>query len=121
MLRLNLDKRLITYLGKIHEARALKILMYCLRKGAGGAKSIIASAEGMGELSNADAKLAAKSLQDVIEYIEVTQLRGGVDGKNYKTYPGSKSLQARAGRVLLKIHKPEEAPIEGFDSLDLND
>ena len=122
MLRLNLDKRLISYLGHIHEARALKTLMYCLRKGvSNAAESLIASAEGMGKLSNADGKIAAKSLQDVIEYIEVTQLRGGVTGKDFRYYPMWKSLQARAGKVLLKVHKPEEAPIEGFDSLDLND
>ncbi|MBT8038215.1 MAG: HEAT repeat domain-containing protein [Verrucomicrobiae bacterium] len=122
MLRLNLDKRLIAYLGQIHEARALKTLMYCLRKGVStAAGSLIASAEGMGKLSAADGKIAAKSLQDVIEYIEVTQLRGGVSGKDYRDYPKWKGLQARAGKVLLKVHQPEAAPIEGFDPMELDD
>jgi HEAT repeat protein len=122
MLRLNLDKRLISYLGHIHEPRALKTLMYCLRKGVStAAESLISSAEGMGKLSNADGKIAAKSLQDVIEYIEVTQLRGGLDGKDFRYYPMWKVLQARAGKVLLKVHKPEEAPIDGFDLLELDD
>lgn len=121
MVRLNLDKRLITYLGHIHEARALKTLMYCLRNGVStAAESLIASAEGMDKLSTADSKIAAKSLQDVIEYIEVTQLRGGVAGKDFREYPVWKLLQARAGKVLLKVHKPQEAPIDGFDLLELD-
>ncbi len=73
----------------------------------------------MGKLSAADSKIAAESLQDLIEYIEVTQLRGGVSGKDFREYPVWKSLQARAGKVLLKVHKPQEAPIEGFDPLEL--
>jgi HEAT repeat protein len=122
MLRLHLDKRLITYIGHIHEARALKTLMYCLRKGVStAAESLISSAEGMDKLSAADGKIAAKSLQDVIEYIEVTQLRGGVAGKDFRDYPVWKLLQSRAGKVLLKVHKPELAPIDGFDALDLDD
>ncbi len=124
MVRLNLDKRLISYLGHIHEPRALKTLMYCLRKGIStAAESLISSAEGMGNLSAADGKIAAKSLQDVIEYIEVTRLRGGVSAHMRKedNYAGWKILQARAGKVLLKVHKPEAAPIEGFDPLELSD
>ena len=122
MLRLNLNVRMVQYIGHIHEARALNTLMYCLRKGvSSAADSLISAAEGMENLSAADSKIAAKSLQDVIEYIEITQLRGGVAGKDFRKYPKWKTLQARAGMVLLKVHKPEEAPIEGFDPLDLDD
>jgi hypothetical protein len=124
MVRLNLDNRLITYLGHIHEARAMKTLMYCLRKGIPtAANSLIAVAEGLENPSAADSKIAAKSLQDVIEYIEVTHLRGGFSAhmKVQDGYVGWKTLQSRAGKVLLKIHKPEEAPIEGFDPLELDD
>ena len=122
MLRLNLDLRMVKYLGHIHEARAMKTLMYCLRKGIPtAANSLINVAEGLKNPSTADGKIAAKSLQDVIEYIEVTQLRGGVAGKDFRYYPAWKALQARAGKVLLKVHKPEEAPIDGFDPLELDD
>jgi HEAT repeat protein len=122
MLRLNLDKRMVQYLGHIHEVRAMKTLMYCLRKGVPtAANSLITVAEGLKNPSTADGKIAAKSLQDVIEYIEVTQLRGGVAGKDWRYYPKWKILQARAGKVLLKVHKPEEAPIDGFDPLELDD
>jgi hypothetical protein len=122
MLKLALDRRLVAYLGHIHEARALRALMFCLEKGvSAAAESLVHSAEGMDKLSTGDAKIAAKALQDVIEYIEITRLRGGVAAHMDKDdkYTEWKLLQARAGKVLLKIHKPETAPIPGFDSLDL--
>jgi hypothetical protein len=58
----------------------------------------------------------------VIEYIEVTRLRGGPQAHMDRedNYVGWKALQARAGKTLLKIHKPGAAPIPGFDSLELD-
>jgi HEAT repeat protein len=124
MLKLDLDQRLIAFLANVHEARALRTLMYCLEKGVeSAAESLISNAEGFpAKISEADAKIAAKSLQDVIEYIEVTRLRGGVEAhmKKEDNYYGWKTLQARAGKVLLKIHQPERAPIPTFDPLDLD-
>ena len=123
MLKLNLDLRLIAFLANVHEARALRTLMYCLEKGVKqAAESLIANAEGMGKLSAKDSKIAAKAIRDVIEYMEVTHLRGGPTAhmKVQDNYYGWKALQARAGKVLLKIHKPEEAPIPEFDPLDLD-
>ena len=72
--------------------------------------------------SAADSKIAAKALQDVIEYIEVTRLRGGIKAHMDKDdkYTEWKALQARAGKALLKFHKPETAPIPTFDGLDLD-
>jgi hypothetical protein len=84
------------------------------------AESVIANAEAMQDLPPADAKIVAKALQDVMEFIEVTQLRGGVDGKDYREYPGAKALQARAGKALVRFHKPEAAPITGFKDGDLD-
>jgi hypothetical protein len=123
MLRISLEPRIVKLLGSIHEARALSTLMFCLEKGvASAAESLIANAEGMDKLSPSDAKIASKALQDVIEYIEVTRLRGGVKAHMGKddNYTGWKALQARAGKVLLKIHKPETAPVPAFDDLDLD-
>jgi hypothetical protein len=123
MLKITLEPNIVKLLGYIHEARALNSLMFCLRKGvASAAESLITNAEGMEKLSAADAKIAAKAIQDVIEYIEVTRLRGGVTAHMNKddNYAQWKELQARAGKVLLKIHKPETAPIPGFDPLDLD-
>ena len=72
-------------------------------------------------LSAKDSKIAAKAIRDVIEYIEVSHLRGGPEAHStvQDNYYGWKALQARAGKVLLKIHKPEAAPIPTFDPLDL--
>jgi hypothetical protein len=123
MLKITLEPRIVKLLGTIHEARALTTLMFCLEKGvASAAESLIANAEGMEKLSPSDSKIAAKALQDVIEYIEVTRLRGGIKAHMGKddNYTGWKALQARAGKVLLKIHKPETAPIPTFDGLDLD-
>ena len=48
MLKLDMDRKLISYLGKIHEARALRALMYCLEKGVNhAANALVASAEGL--------------------------------------------------------------------------
>ena len=54
--------------------------------------------------------------------MEVTHLRGGPTAhmKKEDKYYVWRALQARAGKVLLKIHKPEEAPIPEFDPLDLD-
>ena len=123
MLKLTLEPRIVQLLGTIHEARALRALMFCLEKGVGSAaNSIVANAEGMDKLSPADAKIAAETLRQLIEYIEVSHLRGGIKAHMDKDdkYTVWKELQARAGKVLLKIHKPETAPIPTFDGLDLD-
>ena len=123
MLKHSLDSGIIRYLGRVHEARALRALMFCLEKGVeSAAQNLVSSAEGMEKLSPADAKIAAKAIQDVIEYIEVTRLRGEVQAHMSKDdkYAEWKELQARAGKALLKVHKPETAPIPGFDPLELD-
>jgi hypothetical protein len=49
MLKLTLEPRIVKLLGTIHEARALRALMFCLEKGVGSAAvSIVANVEGMG-------------------------------------------------------------------------
>jgi len=97
--------------------------MYCLEHGVGeAAESLVTNAEGMGQLSEGDSKIAAKAIRDVMEYIEVSHLRGGVAAHMAKEdkYTVWKALQARAGRALLKVHKPGAAPIPGFDDTDLD-
>ncbi|NNC90299.1 MAG: HEAT repeat domain-containing protein, partial [Akkermansiaceae bacterium] len=124
MLKLNMDLKLIKYLGRVRDARALRALMYCLQQGVEeAADALITNGERLpSNLPSADAKVAAKALQDVIEYIEVTRLRGGVEAhmKKEDKYYEWKALQARAGRALLRVHQPEKAPIPGFDPLDLD-
>jgi hypothetical protein len=98
--------------------------MFCLKNGVEqAAESLVTNGERLpSDLPSADAKVAAKALQDVIEYIEVTRLRGGVEAhmKKEDKYYEWKALQARAGKALLKVHKPEKEPIPEFDPLDLD-
>ncbi len=123
MLKLDMDKDLISYLGKIHEARALRALMYCLERGVGGAAhALVQSAEGLKNLPPKDADIAAKAIRDVMEYIEVSHLRGGVTAHLNKEdkYVEWQALQARAGKALLNVKQPGKAPITGFNDLDLD-
>jgi hypothetical protein len=120
ILALASDGRLITYLGTTGLPKAMPILVDQLRKGTGSADSIIVNAEAMKDLPPADAKVVAKALQDVMEFIEVTQLRGGAAGKDWREYPAAKALQARAGKALVRFHKPEAAPLPGFKDADLD-
>jgi hypothetical protein len=122
MLKLDMDGKLIQFLGQVHDARALRALMYCLEKGVrGAADALIANAEGIdrNSLSAADNKIAVKALKDVMEYIEVVHLRGGISAHMDKDddYVGWKTRQARAGKAMLKLHQPETAPIPTIDPL----
>jgi hypothetical protein len=123
MLKLDMDKNLIAYLGGVLDARALRALMYCLEKGvSGAAQSLVSNAERLENLKPSDSEVAVKAVRDVIEYIEVTHLRGGVQAHMDKesNYVAWKDIQARAGKALLKLHQPEKAPIPDFDPLDLD-
>ena len=123
LLNFNLSDDVVVYLGMIPDARAMNSLLFCLKKGyTRAAESLVACAEGLNNLPPADAKIAATALQGVIEYIEVTRLRGGIKAHMDKddNYTAWKALQARAGKALLKFHKPETAPIPTFDTLDLD-
>ncbi|HEX5790324.1 MAG TPA: hypothetical protein VFY13_04180, partial [Luteolibacter sp.] len=120
MIKLVMDPELVKFLGQVHHARALRALVYCLRNGVtSAAETIVVNAENTKTFPTEDAKVAADALRDVIEYIEVTQLRGGAEGKDFRYYPQWKLLQARAGKVLLKVHKPESKPIAPLQGLDL--
>jgi hypothetical protein len=123
MLKLDMDRKLISYLGKIHEARALRALMYCLEKGVNHAASaLVSSAEGLKNLSLKDSEIAAQAIRDVMEYMEVTHLRGGITAhmKKEDNYLEWQALQARAGKALLMVKQPDRAPIPAFNDLDLD-
>lgn len=125
MLKLNMDLKLIKLLGRVQDARALRALMYCLENGvSNAADALVTNAEGIekGSLSTADNKIAVKALQDVMEYMEVAHLRGGPTAHMRKEdkYYEWKALQARAGKAMLNLHKPEEDAIPDFDPLELD-
>ncbi|MFZ9935499.1 MAG: DUF6288 domain-containing protein [Luteolibacter sp.] len=122
MLKHHMDDALIRFLGRVHDARALRALMDCLKKGvSNAAASLVTNAEGLNpaDLSNTDNQIAVKALRDVMEYMEVVHLRGGPTAHMDKddNYVGWKALQARAGKAMLKIHQPDKAPIPTIDPL----
>ena len=73
-----------------------------------------------------DRKLGESALVDVIEFIEVTYLRGGAserlkkDPEAWRTYAAWKSISGKAGKNLLKINSTEKAPLPTFDDNDLD-
>jgi hypothetical protein len=84
--------------------------------------AIINAADGMEKKPEAERALAAEALTGVIEYIEVTRLRGGYAAHMDKDdkYAEWKTIQAQAGKALLKVHKPKSAAIPMFDDKDLD-
>lgn len=124
LLNMKHEPQLITFLGKVHTGRSIQTLYEAMKRGSAevAAPAIIAAADGMEKKPEAERALAAEALTGVIEYLEVTKLRGGVSAHMNKEdkYGLWKTIQARAGRVLLKIHKPKEAAIPTFDDRDLN-
>ena len=125
MLKLAIDRGIVEYLSRIRDTRALRALLYCLQQGnTGAAENLVRNAETIDgdKLTPADRAVAVEAIRNVIEYIEVTRLRGGAEANMDKDdrYATWKALQARAGRALLQIHKPETAPIPTLDPLLLD-
>ena len=128
LLNMILDKSTVTYLGCIRSGRSAYILQRTMRRGdpETAAKAIIAATNDLSDATQADRKMGAAALIDTIEFIEVTQLRGGVAEALQKSkearmaYPRWKALSAQAGKNLLKLDKPGTAPLPEFNDLDLD-
>lgn len=117
------DLSAVTYLGHVHTGGSAQLLQRVMRQGGvtgTAAKSVISATSGMENAPVPDRKLATAALIDTIEYIEVTHLRGGGMANDPKSYARWKALSAQAGKNLLKLDKPEDAPISEFDDLDLD-
>lgn len=122
LLNLVIDPATITYLGRIHTGRSANILQRTMKRGepAAAAKAIIAATANLQDAPAADRKQAEEALINTIEFIEVTQLRGGATERDWRTYPMWKAISAEAGKNLLKLDKAEKAPPPpAFDDLDL--
>jgi len=125
ILNLSYEKRLVDFLGRVHTAQSMQLLFDVMKMNPEtAAKSIIECAEGIHAPSKRDARIATDVLADVVEYIEVAHVRGGArehmaTKEAIGAYAKWKGLQARAGQVLLKFHKPEVVPMEELDDLDL--
>ena len=124
ILRMKHDGGLIAYLGKVHTGRSIQLLYEVMKNGSAAvaAPVIIKASDGMENKPPAECAIAAEALASVIEYIEVTKLRGGYAAHSDKedNYAGWKTTQVMAGRALLKIHKPKTAPIPTFNEKDLD-
>jgi hypothetical protein len=124
MLSLKHEPSLITYLGKVHTGRSVRVLYEVMKNGSAAiaAPVIISAGDGMEKAPDAEKAVAADALTGVIEYIEVTKLRGGPSAHTAAedNYVGWKGIQSQAGKVLLKIHKPKEAAIPKFDDKGLD-
>jgi HEAT repeat protein len=126
LLNMVTDRATITYIGRIRSGRCAKILQRTMRKGGAtdvAAQSIIKATDNLEKAPPADLKLAISALIDTIEYIEVTQLRGGgmTSVERSKSYIIWKALSARAGKNLLKINKlTKKEPLPDFGDPDLD-
>ncbi len=126
ILNLTYNDRIVSFLSRVHTGQAIQLLYDVMKMNPEtSAKSIIASAEGIRLPTKLDSQIASEVLADVIEYIEVTHLRGGMteqvqDWRESMGYMEWKGLQARAGQALLRFHKPDKTPIPEFDDIDLD-
>jgi hypothetical protein len=124
MLRMKRDSRLIAYLGKVHTGRSILALFEAMKSDAApvATPAIISAAGGMEKAPDKERAMAAEALAGVIEYLEVTRLRGGAEAHSAvdDKYTYWKGLQTDAGKVLLKVHKPKQAAIPTFDDKDLD-
>jgi hypothetical protein len=128
MLNMKFDDRLITFLGNVHTGPAVQLLFDVMKKSKRNdvevaVKGIIECVEGMDKPSPADAAIVTKVLAQVIEYIEVSHLRGGLSAHMSTKfgpiiYANWKKLQTRAGRALLKVRKSGQQTLPGLDDLD---
>lgn len=128
LLKMVRHKSVVQYLGHVHSGRSAQVLQRVMRQGGvtdTAAEAIIACTSQMEKAAAADKKLAAAALIDAIEFIEVTQLRGGLearlkDPQKAGLYAKWKALSAQAGKNLLKLDKPGKPPLAEFNDLDLD-
>lgn len=126
ILDMKLNSSIITYLGRVHTGPAVQLLLETMKQGgsltATAANGIISAADGMKTPTQKDREQAVDGLRNVIEYLEVNYLRGGPTAhmKKEDRYSMWKAMQVRAGKVMLRLHKPKAAPIPTFDDMDLD-
>ena len=122
ILNMTLNDSIISYMGRIKSGRCAYLLQRSLRQKASTAtvQSIINATTDIPNPTPSDRKLGASALIDLIEFIEVNHLRGGGLKNDPKAYANWKALSIRAGKNLIKLDKPEEAPLPEFNDLDLD-
>jgi HEAT repeat protein len=129
VLQMTLDDQTIDYLGRIKTGRCAYILQDAMRRGApaSAGQAIVEATRDLSSASDRDRAFAEKALVDVIEFIEVTYIRGTAEDYLDKhidarrRYVAWKTISAQAGKNLLKLtqHKEPE-PLPEFDDSDLD-
>ncbi len=129
VLEMLLNDDTIAYLGRIKTGRCAFILQKAMRRGApaSAAQAIIQATSDLSKADKKDRQLAESVLVDVIEFIEVTYIRGTSADFVKKSkdeqmlYLSWKMISAQAGKNLLKLTEQKEpAPLPEFDDRDLD-
>lgn len=129
VLKATLHDKTISYLGRIKTGRCAYILQDAMRRGApaSAGQAIIEATRDLTDATKKDQAFAEKALVDVIEFIEVTYIRGTADDYLDKTideqraYMKWKVISAEAGKNLLNLTQSKEPdPLPEFDDTDLD-
>jgi len=129
VLKMTLNNDTIAYLGRIKTGRCAYILQGAMRRGApsSAGRAIIEATRDLSSATKKDREYAEKALVDVIEFIEVTHIRGTAEDYVYKSkgererYMKWKAISAQAGKNLLKLTQDKEPePLPEFEDLDLD-
>ena len=128
VLAMLLNDDTIEYLGRIKTGRSAFILQKAMRRGApaSAGQAIIEATDDLSNATQKDRAFAESALVDVIEFIEVTYIRGTAEDYVLKSkeeqmrYMQWKTISAQAGKNLLKLTQSKEPePLPEFDDLDL--
>lgn len=129
VLKMTLNNGTIAYLGRIKTGRCAYILQDAMRRGApsSAGQAIIEATRDLSEATKKDRDYAEKALVDVIEFIEVTYIRGTAEDyldkhiDAQRAYVAWKAISAQAGKNLLKLTQNKEPdPLPEFDETDLD-
>jgi HEAT repeat protein len=129
VLKMNLNTLTIAYLGRIKTGRCAFILQDAMRRGApaSAGQAIIEATRDLSKATKKDRDYAERALVDVIEFIEVTYIRGTAEDyldkhiDAQRRYVQWKAISAQAGKNLLKLTQNKEPePLPEFDDSDLD-
>lgn len=125
------DMGLIAYLGRrVHTGPSVRLLFDVMKEQRSDTdkvmEAIIECAEGIKNPSKRDNEVVADVLTQVIEYIDVTKLRGGLTAEKKESvkalaaYDEAEAQMVKAGKLLERFARPEEADMPEFDNSDID-
>jgi DNA-binding phage protein len=130
VLTVKYDEQMITYLGQMCSLPALELLYEVMTKASGdpnewAAIAILNAAEKMEKQSPSNNKRIADMLVTLVEYIDISHLRGGVEAHWKGKFSGTiykqwEERQVQAGKVVLKFANPEADATKNIDDTRLD-